>query len=250
MANELILLSPEKAIVSFRVAGLGSRVLAHLLDLTILGGAILILLFALMSLAAAQFLNPALALVLVYWCLAMGWFFYFTLFESFWNGQTLGKKAVGIAVRSVDGTPVTFLGALGRNALRPADFFPAMYFLGLLAMFTNPKSQRIGDLAAGTMVLHVRRPQPKFTPAPHAISLHPLESFVGELQGMTIEEYVALKRFCDRYPELAPHAQVRFMEEVWLPISLRRHVPKVPNVHPLYLAEAVVMKYGRTHGLL
>jgi hypothetical protein len=117
-------------------------------------------------------------------------------------------------------------------------------------MFTTPKSQRIGDLLAGTIVLHERKLEPKFRPAPHTDSLHPLEGSVGELRGMTQEEYWALRRLCDRFPELPRAVQDRLIREVWNPIAYRLKVTSLPNVHPLYLAEAVVMKYGRSHGLL
>lgn len=67
---------------------------------------------------------------------------------------------------------------------------------------------------------------------------------------MNQEEYDALRRFCDRFPELTPETQTRLLRELWEPLARRRSVPTLPNVHPIFLAEAVVMKYGRQHGLL
>ncbi len=67
---------------------------------------------------------------------------------------------------------------------------------------------------------------------------------------MTLAEYDALRRLCDRFPELDPEVQTSLLQDVWEPIAERRKVEKVPNVHPLYLAEATVMKYGRQHGLI
>lgn len=250
MAQEMVLLSPEKAVLSFRLAGLASRVMAHIFDLFVYGAWMYVANLVVVVLAAAGSLDEVVAEQLLGVIAIVSIFLYFILFEALWNGQTLGKRAMSIRVRMADGTPVTFAGALGRNLLRPADFLPALYFIGLIAMFTNTKSQRLGDLAAGTIVVHDRRAMPIFQPAPHAFGEHRFESEVGELRGMTIEEYVALKRFCDRYPELSQQAQHRFLKEVWEPVAARRGVKPVPNVHPLYLAEAVVMKYGRTHGLL
>jgi hypothetical protein len=86
--------------------------------------------------------------------------------------------------------------------------------------------------------------------APHSVGFHPLEQYVGDLRGMTVQEYNALRRFADRFPELPPHVQSKLIAEVWAPLAERRQVPTLPNVHPIYLAEAVVMKYGREHGLL
>jgi hypothetical protein len=177
-------------------------------------------------------------------------FAYFILFEGLLNGITPGKKLVGLRVRMADGTPITFAAALGRNLLRPADILPGTYFVGVISMFFNPKSQRIGDIVAGTIVCIEKQPQFGVTPAPHTAGVHPFESAVGDLRGMTQEEYDALRRFCDRFPELTAATQSRLMNELWEPLAKRRNVPSIPNVHPIYLAEAVVMKYGRQHGLL
>jgi hypothetical protein len=177
-------------------------------------------------------------------------FAYFILFEGLKNGQTLGKKAFGIRVRMADGTPVSFVAALGRNLMRPADMLPGPYFVGFLAIFTNPRSQRLGDLIAGTVVCYEKRSKALYAVAPHIVGYHPLETQVGELRGMTSEEYYALRRFCDRFPELSMKTQNRLLEELWVPIAKKRQIPSLPNVHPIYLAEAAVMKYGRDKGLL
>ena len=247
MTHEFAILSPEKAILTYRLAGLGSRVLAHLLDVLLVFAAI----FGIAAVTELVFaFEPGLVSAVTMIAAALGPFLYFILLEGLWNGQTLGKKATGLRVRLADGTPVTFQAALGRNLLRPADVLPLTYLVGLIAVFTNPKAQRIGDLVAGTIVVHEGRAEPRFTPAPHKMGVHPLEPHVGELRGMNREEYVALKRLCDRFPELPIPVRERLMKELWQPLAKRRGVPPLPNVHPIYLAEAVVMRYGREHGLL
>jgi uncharacterized RDD family membrane protein YckC len=245
--HELVVLSPEKTIVTYRLSGIGSRILAHTLD-------VLLIAALYMSIAyiagAVTGLEPGLGTALIVFSGVALPFLYFILFEGLWNGQTIGKKAANLRVRMADGTPVTFGAALGRNLLRPADLLPGFYFVGLLAIFTSPRSQRLGDLVSGTVVVHERRGAPRFSPAPHTAGIHAMESHVGELRGMTIEEYQTLRRLCDRFPELTPTAQSRLLEEVWRPIAAKRGIPIVSNVHPLYLAEATVMRYGREHGLL
>lgn len=253
MAQEYALLSPEKAVLQYRLAGIGSRASAHLLDLMIVLSALVLLALGFLLISATSQIGPLIkpflgAIMAIIFTL--GPIFYFVLFEGFWNGQTLGKKAMGLRVRMVDGTPITLAAAFARNVVRFGDFFPALYLVGLVAMFTNPRSQRLGDIIAGTVVLVERRGPPKFTPAPHSVSTHPLEPYVGDLRGMTPEEYAALRRMCDRFPELSRNIQDKMLAEVWLPIARRRAVPEIRNVHPLYVAEAVVMKYGRDHGLL
>lgn len=243
MAQELLLLSPEKTVLSFNLARLPSRVWAQLMDALLLTFGLFLLILALGALGVT---GLGLFLLLS----SLGPFLYFVLLEGLWNGQTLGKKALGIRVRMSDGTPITFGASLARNLLRPADFLPVAYFAGMIAVFTNPRSQRLGDMAAGTIVIQDKRAVPQFSPAPYVLGVHPFESHVGELRGMTNEEYTTLKRLCDRFPELSSNVQDRLIRDVWDPFAYRFHIASINQVHPVYLAEAVVMKYGRAHGLL
>jgi uncharacterized RDD family membrane protein YckC len=249
--HELALLSPEKTILTYRLASIAGRIFAHLIDVFVIIAVVGLtgVLIGLSGMLGGGVLLLSLTAYQIF--IALFPFLYFIVFECFWNGQTLGKKALSLKVRMADGTAITPLAAIGRNLLRPADMLPPVtYFIGLLAMFSTPKSQRLGDLVANTVVVYEKRAVPYFTPAPHTAGIHPLEGHVGELRGMTIDEYNALRRYCDRFPELSAPAQKKLTEEVWLPIASRRGVDMAPNIHPIYLAEAVVMKYGRGHGLL
>jgi uncharacterized RDD family membrane protein YckC len=248
MARQLLVLTPEKTLVTYQLAGIPSRFLAHLYDLVIV--AFLILLSIAGVNGILRTIDPGLALGVTSVLVALMPFLYFILLEGLWNGQTLGKKATGIRVRMVDGTPVNFTSALGRNLLRVADLLPSMYLIGVVAMFTNERSQRLGDLVARTVVVHERAPSPNFTPAPYVLGVHAFEGHVGDLRHMSVEEYAALKRLCDRAPELPARVQDQLIRDVWQPIAARHHIEPIPNVHPIYLAEATVMKFGRAHGLM
>ena len=81
-------------------------------------------------------------------------------FEASWNGQTPGKRAMGIAVLNDDGTPLRWPAALTRNLLRAVDFLPLLYGVGLVAMLANRDFKRLGDLAAGTVVVYQARKRP------------------------------------------------------------------------------------------
>ena len=248
MDQDLTILSPEKTILTYRLAGLGSRVGAHIIDVLLITATFIGV--SLVSSIAGMVLDRYLASGLILFLAFALPFAYFIFLEGLWNGQTVGKRAFGIRVRMSDGTPITFLAALGRNIMRPADMLPGPYFVGLLAIFTNPRSQRVGDLIAGTVVCYEKRTVPKFAVAPHTVGFHPLESHIGDLRKVTAEEYYALRRFCDRFPELTPDTQNRMIKELWQPIANKADVPSLPNVHPIYLAEAMVMKFGREKGLL
>jgi RDD family len=112
-----------------------------------------------------------LVLFFVEW-LAPAWF------EVYWNGQTPGKRALGIAVLNDDGTPVRWGPALTRNLLRAVDFLPFLYGFGLAAMLANRDFKRLGDLAAGTVVVYAPKrsraralPQARAEPPPFALTL-------------------------------------------------------------------------------
>ncbi|RYG34795.1 RDD family protein [bacterium] len=250
MALELAVLTPEKAIVAYPLASLGRRITAHILDIILIVALMFGLFMGISTGIGLLGIDPGflLGIFLVFTFLVpLG---YFVLFEGLWNGTTPGKRAQNLRVRMADGTPVTFGAALGRNLLRPADMLPGVYFVGIIAMFLNPKAQRLGDLVADTVVVAERKGLPLYHPAPHAAGVHAYESAVGDLRGMTSEEYLALRRLADRFPELPQKIQFEMIDEVWKPISDRRKIPSYGNIHPLLLIEATVMKYGRQKGLL
>jgi uncharacterized RDD family membrane protein YckC len=83
---------------------------------------------------------------------------YYVFFEILWNGQTPGKRWVGLRVIRADGTPITLSESLIRNLARLVDFLPAMYGVGVITMFIDKQSRRLGDLAASTLVVRDRAP--------------------------------------------------------------------------------------------
>ncbi len=248
VTEQYLVLTPEKVIVSYRLAGIGSRILAHILDLVIF-----LILFTGVS-TFVGYLSTVVGMTLSYAVMTLlttfGIFLYFFIQEGLWQGQTIGKKALNLRVISVDGTPITLLSAFYRTILRPGDFLPMFYMVGFITIFTNEKSQRLGDIAAGTMVIHDPRVPFGFTPAPHRYGHHPFEASIGPLLGMTLEEYFALKRLCDRFPELTPAAQTASISEIWNPFAESQKIAPLENVHPIYQIEAVIMKFGRQHNLV
>lgn len=154
-------LTTEKVPFYYRVAGVGSRFFAWLIDLALL---------ALLLFAGMLFITPLEAArsgvgsaVLSLWLFALLWG-YFLLFEWLWHGQTPGKRVLGIRVISREGTGISFLQSGVRNVLRVADGLPlpfVAYGLGAAVAACNREGRRLGDLAAGTLVVHVEaRSQP------------------------------------------------------------------------------------------
>jgi len=152
------IVTPENIALKYRVAGPFRRLPAYLIDLTIRLAAILITLILLIFVFGIVGLGGVGVGITLVAALLLEWF-YGGLFETFWNGQTPGKRLLRIRVLSMDGQPIGGLQAVVRNVLRAVDAMPVFlvqlptYQLGLLTTAMNNRYQRLGDLAAGTMVV-------------------------------------------------------------------------------------------------
>lgn len=147
--------TPENVVFGYEVAGIGSRFLAALLDSVLIAFLLFVsyltaaLLLGAMGPDAIE--SAALAVFgLIGFAILWG---YYILFEILWNGQSPGKRWQGLRVLRMDGTPVTATDAAIRNLIRFIDFLPFAYGVGVISMFINDQSRRLGDLAAGTLVV-------------------------------------------------------------------------------------------------
>lgn len=139
--------TPEGALITLAPAGPVVRACAWLADLVVRGLLYLLLAFFLMRAGAVGWGLMLLLMFLLEW-------FYPVFFELLWRGQTPGKRLLGLRVISENATPVSGAASLLRNLLRAADFFPALYLTGFMTMLLNARNQRLGDLAAATLVVH------------------------------------------------------------------------------------------------
>lgn len=153
--------TPEAVLVSFPVASFGSRGLAALIDVVALAGIMLaellvmgggMYLFVRLTGSAFDLLGP--------WAIAAA---IFVLFATYWgyyifgevvrNGRTLGKRVMRIRVVREDGSRVSVLDSAIRNIVRAVDLLPGTYAVGIVSMVLSRTSQRLGDMAAGTVVI-------------------------------------------------------------------------------------------------
>lgn len=145
--------TPENIAFQYRVAGPFRRSVAYLLDLfvrvfvCILAAFVISVSFGLVGVAGFGMT------ILFMFFFGIMWF-YGPLLETYWNGQTVGKRTLGLRVLTIDGQPINGLQAVARNLLRAVDCQPfLLYLLGVLAAASNRRFQRLGDLACGTMVV-------------------------------------------------------------------------------------------------
>jgi uncharacterized RDD family membrane protein YckC len=143
--------TPEGIDLTLRPASLVPRALAFAIDLAI-RGLVLLLVFLLLELLGK--LGKGLAAIVIF---MLTWW-YMVLFEVLNQGRSPGKQWLGLRVVHDDGTPVGWAASLTRNLLRFVDFLPFAYGLGILSSLSHPAFKRLGDLAAGTLVVYKEIP--------------------------------------------------------------------------------------------
>lgn len=158
--NRLQVETPEGIDLILRPAGLLPRALAFGIDLLIRGA---ILLAAFFILAVLGQFGMGLGTILYF---LINWW-YPVLFEVLYQGRTPGKKLMGLRVIHDDGTPVGWAASLTRNLLRAVDMLPFAYCVGAISSLSHPSFKRLGDLAAGTLVVYRDEP-PKRPQLPDA----------------------------------------------------------------------------------
>ncbi len=202
--------------VSYEVAGLGSRFLASLIDHILFLGLAMI---AVAAAAAASALSPPIARFLSRWSLAifassvLVYIAFFAAFEIAWNGQTPGKRAGGLRVIRADGTAPTPTDILLRNLLRIVDFLPAYYGIGLLCILITRRAQRLGDLAAGTVVIRYLPTPPPAPEAPPPTDDR-LAALISAVASLPPGQRRAAVEFVQRRDELDPRVRGRLARQI------------------------------------
>lgn len=161
--DQLSIDTPEQVSLYLPVSGIGSRALAQLVDVALqtVFYIVLMIVFALLAAPIGRVTGTVSqrgqtwlfgGFVLINFLLLWG---YFTCFEAFWNGQTPGKRLMKLRVIKDSGRRITFFEALTRNLLRLVDALPGFYAVGIVSMLISRANKRLGDLLAGTVVVHV-----------------------------------------------------------------------------------------------
>jgi uncharacterized RDD family membrane protein YckC len=162
-SDQLSIDTPELVSIELPLAGIGSRFIAVLVDYLIWGaGALVLVLVGVVVLPAMNAFNKLSAqwtVALVVFAIFLVNWGYFTLFEAFWNGRTPGKRVARIRVIQRSGRPIGLFESMARNLVRYIDQIPFFYAIGVITMFCTRQHQRLGDLAAGTLVVRDRDPE-------------------------------------------------------------------------------------------
>ncbi|KAF1712217.1 hypothetical protein CSC70_01420 [Pseudoxanthomonas kalamensis DSM 18571] len=191
--------TPEGVALHLPAAGPVPRALAWSIDFAIRLGILMATGMVLGMLGGMGKGLNLIVLFLVYWA-------YPIVLEAVWDGQTVGKKAMSLRVVGKDGAPVGWLPAITRNLLRTVDMLPFGYALGLLACLFDPYGRRLGDMVAGTLVVHNERERE------HAAA--PANAVLAPPTGLQPEEQAAIVAFGERAPLLTRERQAELADIV------------------------------------
>src|ERR1035438_6346164 len=159
-SDQLSIDTPELVDIEMPIAGIGSRFIALLVDYLIWGAGLLVLIllfsFFLPGIESFSKISAQWATAIFIFIVFLLQWGYFTLFEAFWNGRTPGKRVARIRVIQRSGRAIGLFESMARNLVRYVDQIPFFYAVGVIAMFVTRQHQRLGDLAAGTLVVRDR----------------------------------------------------------------------------------------------
>lgn len=236
------LVTPERVRFTYPLAGPFRRSLAYLIDLVVLAGLVAVgaIVSMLASLGTEAGVGPMLAIAF-----ALIWG-YGAFCEGVFNGQTAGKHAVGIRVMTTSGVPITGSQAAIRNLIGTVDGpIPLLYLPGLASMALTPRFQRLGDLAAGTMVV-IEEPRARPTmervaeaAVANLLPLLPLRIGAGPEMARALSDYVRHRPRLgrDRREELAQHLAEPLRARYDLPASASADAVLCAMYHRVFLGE-------------
>ena len=205
LRHEYSIDTPENVTFGYPLAGPGSRLIAAAVDLllVVLGNVFLqyVAWFVLALLSPEDLwsdldqlsLDGGLLIALYVLLNFLLFWAYFIGFELRWNGQTPGKRLAGLRVVRLDGTPAGVLEIVVRNLVRLVDLLPFFYALGAVVVVSNRHSRRLGDFAAGTLVIRTetaRTAAQLATPPVLPAETVPADiQFVPSVRNLAAEEY-------------------------------------------------------------
>lgn len=195
--------TPENVDLHLEIAGIGNRLIAQAVDLAIIASVNLLIILG--SLVMGYYMSTimsdpkarTIAIGIFAMLIILAVFFiqaaYFLFFEGAWHGQTPGKRLAGIRVIEINGQPIGWTASLIRNLVRMLDNF---MFLGLLVVIFNKNERRVGDLAAGTLVVRERQANLAASEIKTASHVHGDDRL--DIGRITPEEYDILTEFLKR----------------------------------------------------
>ncbi len=213
MADKLTLETPEQLEINYSIARLGSRFIAALWDSFFIVCLEVLLVFGtflIVNQLGGFESNLANWIVggMIFMVFAILWGYY-VIFELLWNGQSPGKRLVGIRTVRQNGAPIGLSESAIRNVVRIIDFLPVAYGFGVITMFVDLQSRRLGDFAGGTLVVHDKLVVSLETLGKQVTTdSRLLEPVIPNLERLEETEIEAVRRFLQRRTTLQNDIQL------------------------------------------
>jgi len=214
--------TPEQVAIQYELAGVGSRGIAAAVDASLqllLFAALLIIPWVLLEMSVLppwEELSSEIVIAVLILCYFVIIWGYYIFFETVWNGETPGKRWMGLRVIKDGGYPVDFRSVVVRNLLRAADTLPLLYSLGMVVALLHRRYQRLGDMAAGTLVIthgRERRLLEKTLGETRVFRLLDT-SVLSQLSRLSKDEYRLVQRFLERRNELPAGLRGEFAQRL------------------------------------
>jgi hypothetical protein len=151
-------------------------------------------------------------------------FSYFAFFEALWNGQTPGKRWTHLRVIQDSGRPISAYDAILRNLLRIVDALPTLYAVGIVTMLISRENKRVGDYAAGTVVIH-EKPLQGGGSIWNASAAPPQSVAFNLSTQLTAEELQLVETFLERRMSLSPEVRRSMARQIAERLGQRLNVP-------------------------
>lgn len=242
--DEFRLETPEHVELQLELAGIGTRFAAGFVDsllqlLVIAGVSFLLGFLGVVALPGGSVMRGSISALIVIASALLFIIAYYMVFELVWGGQSPGKRMAGLVVVRDDGGPLGFVESAIRNILRLVDGLPFFYTIGMVSVFFTRRSKRLGDIAAGTIVVKVRQvlPPPSVPATPDRADLSgPVPPLVLRAQmhvaALTPEEAETISRYVQRRMELEPTSRTAVAGRI---ADSVRH--KFPSLSPAELPD-------------
>ena len=242
--------TPENVAFSFPIAGIGSRFIAALIDTGIIVSLqIIVAVFGLIVTGVWLSIeeNFSRTETLSAWIVGLSGLVsfaflwgYYIFFDLIWNGQSPGKRLTKLRVIRYDGNPISLVESAIRNLIRLIDFLPLIYGLGVVVMFIDRKSRRLGDLAAGTIV--IRENHSAYYPAVRQATFAPPLPDLP-IERLTAEDIALIESFLKRSPSFSNHAALgdQILQHVYQRFQLPP--PELESIDRDRLLQSILASY-------
>ena len=234
--DRITISAPEGIELEYTLAGLGSRFVAAFLDAVIR----VVVLGAVIGLEAALGLSQAVLGITLIVGLFLALFGYDIAFDVWGGGRTPGKRWNGLRVLMANGQPVSFGPSAVRNLLRVIDIWATALIAGTVSITATRRNQRLGDLAAGTIVVRERRDYvPIVAPGEPTSAIHAVDHGI-DVTAVTPPELAAIRDFLGRRERLASDARARVSKKLADSVSARVGGVAPGSMAPEQLLESIV----------